>query len=230
MRKQHIMLVSGAAAVLAFGVWLGHTASSSPAAPTATSVTIPTPAPRVARATTPTLASRPVAPGLAIDLKDPDPKVRRAAIAEVSDPQLLLAASRDGNVDVAVAATEGLGTLYRDGRITAKELAERITDHALADKVRVTAMNGLGLVTSPEGASLLTELLSRGTDLDRRSAAILLVHQDPMTAVPALISALGDADEVVRGNAHESLHAFARGHDFGQDAAAWQRWWQSRAI
>jgi len=229
LAKQHVMLAGGAAAVLVFGVWLGHSASSSPAAPVATSVTIPAPAPRVARAATPALVSH-VTPGLAIDLDDPDPKVRRAAIAEVSDPQRLLAASRDGNVDVAVAATEGLGSLYRDGRITAKDLADRITDHALADKVRVTAMNGLGLVTSPDGAALLVELLARGTELDRRSAAILLVHQDPMTAVPALIRALGDADEVVRANAHESLHAFARGRDFGLDATAWQRWWQSRAI
>ena len=230
MMKRHVMLAGGAAAVLAFGVWLGHTASSSPATPVATSVTIPAPVPRApTRAATPALASH-VTPGLAIDLKDPDPKVRRAAIAEVSDPQLLLAASRDGNIDVAVAATEGLGSLYRDGRITAKDLADRITDRALADKVRVTAMNGLGLVSSPDGAALLVELLARGTELDRRSAAILLVHQDPMTAVPALIGALGDADEVVRGNAHESLHAFARGRDFGLDATAWQRWWQSRAI
>ena len=138
--------------------------------------------------------------------------------------------SVDGLRERSRAATEGLNTLYRDGRITAKDLSERITDHALADKVRVTAMNGLGLVTSPEGAALLTDLLSRGTELDRRSAAILLVHQDPMTAVPALIKALGDADEVARSNAHESLRAFARGRDFGQDAAAWLRWWQSRAI
>jgi hypothetical protein len=48
--------------------------------------------------------------------------------------------------------------------------------------------------------------------------------------VPALIGALADPDEVVRGNAHDSLHAFARGRDFGLDTAAWQRWWQSRAI
>jgi HEAT repeat protein len=91
-------------------------------------------------------------------------------------------------------------------------------------------MNGLALVTSPDAATVLVDLLAHGTEIDRRSAAILLVHQDPMISVPALIGALADADEVVRGNAHESLHAFARGRDFGQDAAAWQRWWQSRAI
>ena len=90
-------------------------------------------------------------------------------------------------------------------------------------------MNGIGLVASPDGATLLADLIAHGNEIDRRSAAILLVHQDPMTAVPALIGALADTDDVVRGNAHASLHAFARGRDFGQDAAAWQRWWQSRA-
>ena len=49
-----------------------------------------------------------------------------------------------------------------------------------------------------------------------------------MAAVPALIRALADADEYVRMNAVESLKHFARGRDFGQDAAAWLRWWQSR--
>jgi len=55
------------------------------------------------------------------------------------------------------------------------------------------------------------------------------VHQDPEVAVPALIDALADADEVVRANALEALRGRARGRDFGSDAGAWRAWWQSRS-
>lgn len=228
---QRRYLVVAAAAVLGFGVWLGHATTTTPAAAAAS---------EPARAVKPQLAMRaptlvhPTAPGLAQDLRDPDPKVRRAAVRELahsdaSDPVMLLAASRDGDLGVAVTATEGLDQLYRDGRISAKDLAERITDHQLAEKVRVTAMNGLGVIPSSEGAQLFQDLIVHGDTTDRRTAAILLQHQDPPAAVPSLIAALADRDEVVRSNAIESLRSFARGRDFGQDAAAWQRWWQSRA-
>jgi len=60
------------------------------------------------------------------------------------------------------------------------------------------------------------------------SAAILLVHQDPELAMPALIGALADTDELVRSNALDSLRARSRGRDFGTDAAAWRAWWQAR--
>jgi HEAT repeat protein len=218
------------AALLAFGLWLGHATSAAPATAAAATTA---PARAVARpARAPTLV-HPVAPDLAADLHDANPRVRRAAIVELahsdaSDPTTLLAASRDGDLGVAVAATEGLGTLYRDGRIAASDLAVRITDHALAEKVRVTAMNGLGVVASQDGAALFRDLIVRGDPTERRSAAILLQHQDAALAVPALIGALGDADEVVRADAAESLRHFARGRDFGQDAAAWSSWWQSR--
>jgi hypothetical protein len=120
--------------------------------------------------------------------------------------------------------------LYRDGRISAQDLAGRIADRNAPEKVRVAAINGLGLVPAHDGATVLADLLAHGDVVGRRSSAILLAHQDAQVAVPALIGALGDADEQVRSNAHESLHAFARGRDFGQDAGAWQRWWQSREI
>lgn len=228
---QRRYLFGAAAVVLGFGVWLGHATTPSASAPPAT---------EQARAVVPQAAMRaptlvhPAAPGLDQDLRDPDPKVRRAAVRELAhsdarDPLALLAASRDGDLGVAIAATEGLDELYRDGRITAKDLAERITDHQLAEKVRVTAMNGLGVIPSHEGAQLFQDLIAHGDTTDRRTAAILLQHQDPPAAVPSLITALGDRDEIVRSNAIESLRSFARGRDFGQDAAAWQRWWHARA-
>jgi HEAT repeat protein len=218
------------AAVVAFALWLGHATAAAPAAAAVASTT-PTPvAVRAARA--PAIVHT-VAPDLAADLHDANPRVRRAAIVELahsdaSDPATLLAASRDGDLGVAVAATEGLGVLYRDGQISAHDLATRVTDHALPEKVRVTAMNGLGVVASHDSAALFDDLIVRGDPTERRSAAILLAHQDAALAVPALISALADGDEVVRANAAESLRHFARGRDFGQDAAAWSRWWQSR--
>ncbi len=250
MMRRYALLAAVAAALLGSGLWLGHAVSSAPAAagpatgPSAASVAS-THALALGAAVPRLGAARPAparhfaelapgrAPGLAIDLHDADPKVRRAAVAELvdsgaSDPAPLLAASRDGDLGVAVTATEGLGALYRAGRLDARELAVRITDHQLAEKVRVTAMDELGVVASGDAATLLADLLAHGDATERRSAAILLQHQDAAAAVPALIAALGDADDVVRANAVESLRHFARGRDFGTDAVAWQRWWQSR--
>jgi HEAT repeat protein len=219
-----------AAALAGFALWLGHATSTAPAV---ASAAVAARAPTVLRAARAPAIVPPIAPDLATDLHDANPRVRRAAIVELahsgaSDPATLLAASRDADLGVAVAATEGLGTLYRDGRIDAHELAVRITDHALAEKVRVTAINALGIIPSHDGATLLQDLIVRGDPTERRSAAILLQHQDAALAVPALITALRDADDVVRADAAESLRHFARGRDFGQDAAAWSSWWQSR--
>jgi hypothetical protein len=229
MSAKFALLAVLGAAVVAFALYLGHATAATPAA----AVTPAPPAPSVAHATRAPAIVHTVAPDLAADLHDANPRVRRSAIVELahsdaSDPRTLLAASRDGDLGVAVAATEGLGTLYRDGRIDAKDLAVRITDHALPEKVRVTAMNGLGVVASHDGAALLQELVVRGDSTERRSAAILLQHQDAALAVPALIAALRDADDVVRADAAEALRHFGRGRDFGQDAAAWASWWQSR--
>lgn len=229
MTRFALLAVLGAALV-AFALYLGH---ATAAAPVPSAMAPAPPAPRAARAARRPSITHTVAPDLAADLHDANPRVRRAAIAELahsdaSDPATLLAASHDGDLGVAVAATEGLGTLYRDGQLSAHDLAVRVTDHALPEKVRVTAMNGLGVVASHDGAALFQDLIVHGDSTERRSAAILLSHQDAALAVPSLIAALGDGDDVVRANAAESLRRFARGRDFGQDAAAWSRWWQSR--
>lgn len=193
----------------------------------------PAPAPHTAEIAQPRVApALPAAsqvPGLAEDLKDPDPKIRRAAVREAEDAPSLLVASRDRDLEVAVMATEALGKLHAKGEVPVAEMIARATDHALDERVRVSALNGLGLVASPEAGQMLAELVHRGDTLERRSAAILLVHQDPAVAMPALIDALADADEVVRANALEALKARARGRDFGSDAGAWRSWWQSRS-
>ena len=245
--RRWLPIALAAAALIVAGVWLGRSTSapagspaSAPAAPMAGGPGGPgAPATRLAARTpggSPSLARRPAAPdpGLAADLSDADPKVRRAAVREIAadrgaDPALLLAASRDPDLEVGVTAVEALGKLHADGQVSAQELIARATDRKLDERVRISALNGLGLVPSPEAASLLVELASRGDVGERRTAAILLVHQDPSAAVPALIGLLGDADEYARSNALESLRARARGRDFGIDAGAWRAWWQARS-
>ncbi len=239
------MLAAGVIALVGFSIWLGRsTSATADAGPAAHAVAPATPqqvasahATRGITPATPELparASKPAIPGLAQDLADPDPRVRRAAVREAArdgdlDPAVMLAASRDRDLEVGIVATEALGKLHADGRIPAHELIARVTDRSVDERVRVSAINGLGLVASDEAGRFLADLVVRGEPTDRRSAAILLVHQDPELAVPALITALGDADEVVRGNAVEALRARSRGRDFGSDAAAWRAWWQTRA-
>ena len=162
-----------------------------------------------------------------------DPKIRRAATAEVArskepDPTILLAAARDPDADVSMLATSRLGKLYADGEVSTADMLARVRDKNQNPRVRVVAMNGLGMVPTPDAAKLLVELLATGDLTERRAAAVLLQHQDPALAIPALIDALGDADEYVRAAALDSLRVRSRGRDFGTDAAAWRAWWQSR--
>jgi hypothetical protein len=242
MRASAIAIGIGVAGLIGFGVWLGRSsstqtlpdlASAAPPEPTVPAPSKTTHA-RVA-AGSPTLAARftPPSPGLAADLVATDPKIRRAAVREVArssdvDPAVLLSASRDPDLEVGAIATEALGKLYADGRVPLAEMVARATDHALNERVRVSALDGLGLVENPDAAKVLVELLARGDVTERRSAAILLMHQALEVAVPALIGALGDADEYVRSNAVEALRSRSRGRDFGSDAAAWRAWWQAR--
>lgn len=240
MSGRAILLGLGTAALLGGGLWLGQSSSTtagSSAPPAAeirsAAITVPAPAPRAARA--PSLPVRtPVAtPGLAADLTATDPKVRRAAVREAAgdpdlDPALLLVASRDPDLEVGITATIALGKRYAEGDVPVAEMIARATDRGLHDRVRVSALNAIGLVASAEGAALLVDLVARGSTTDRASAAILLVHQDPELAIPALIGALGDSEEQVRANALESLRARSRGRDFGTDPASWRAWWQGR--
>jgi HEAT repeat protein len=229
------ILVLGIVALVGATAWIARATHEQPAA-VAT-------AQRGAAITPPGVAGRPpVLParglpsvrGLELDLRDPDPGVRRAAVRELvrdpgSDLQHLLTASRDRDLEVAIVATTALGTLYGRGELVAEELIARTTDHALDDRVRLAAINGLGVVASTEAARSLAELARRGDLLERRSAAILLVHQDPDLAVPALIDALADVDEVVTANALEALRTRSRGRDFGGDVPRWRAWWQVRS-
>ena len=236
MKRGPILLATGALALLGAGLWLGRTSSATAETPPVSAV-----APRTAASShnvtspAPTLAPNRTAPtrALAADVADGDPKIRRAAIKEVardpsSDPAALLAASRDPDLEVGVLATEGLARLHAAGNLPAGELIARAGDHALNERVRLAAMNGLAGAQTPESAAYLADTLARGDSFERMNAAILIGHQDLEVAMPALIRALGDGEERVRNNALETLRARSRGRDFGSDAGAWSAWWQSR--
>ena len=238
-RTGPILLAAGALGLVGFGVWIGRSSSSTSeaapahqveAAPRSAAIQRPA-APVSARA--PALKRAEPSRALAADLASGDPKIRRAAVREVArdrdaDPAALLAASRDPDIEVGILATEGLGRMHAAGTVPAAELITRAGDHALNERVRLTALNGLATTQSPESASFLADLLSRGDTFERVNAAILIGHQDLEIAVPALIRALGDSVEQVRNNAVDTLKTWSRGRDFGTDAAAWQAWWQSR--
>ena len=245
MRPRTIAIGALALALVGVGAWLldrsrsataSHASARSPV-PAATNevASSPRPSARV-RPPTPTLVrpTTPIAPGLEADLTDASARVRREAIRELAldrdaDPAALVRASRDPDPSVAALATDALGKLHAEGRVPAKEILANATNRSLDERVRAVAFNAVGVVPSAETAHALVDALARGSVFERRVAAVLLAHQDPEAVVSALIDALGDADEVVRDNALNSLRARSRGRDFGSDAAAWRAWWQSRS-
>jgi HEAT repeat protein len=245
MRTSVVALGIGIVGLVGFGVWLGRSASS-PSSTEVRAATEPAPAeatppqsPAATRArvpVAPALPARHVAssdPSLAADLRAADPQIRRAAVREVArtsdpDPSVMLAASRDADQEVAGVAMQALGPLYAAGQVPVKEMIARATDRTINERVRSRALDNLGAVENADAAGVLVDLLAKGDVLERRTAAAGLARQDMAIAVPALIRALGDADEYVRGNALEALKARSRGRDFGTDAGAWQAWWQSR--
>jgi HEAT repeat protein len=234
--KKHL-LIGGAIAVLGAGIWIGRATQSKAELPAPQAELMGTVADGVTRelaftAKPPVLQRAQVAPDLAADLKDPDPKVRsialRDALKDGASAEVFRTAVRDRDLAVGMAAANGLAKAHARGEITTQELVAIVTDKSLQEKVRVEAINGLA-APSADAARALVDLVHRGDTVEKRSAAILLMQQDSEVAVPALIDALGDSDERVRANAAEALRRKARGRDFGTDAGAWRAWWQSRS-
>lgn len=214
------------AALVGVAFWIGRRTDDVRAEPPVVPASAERAEARVAAPRLPTL-QRPVARGLAVDLVAADPKIRRAAVKETSDPKTLLTATRDVDPDVARTAIAALSKQYADGQLDATDMISVATDHSIPERTRLMAINGVAAVASPEGAAMMVKMLG-GTTLERRAASASLAGQDAEVAVPALIAALTDEDEYVRLQASDSLKLLSRGRDFGLDASAWRQWWQTR--
>ncbi len=82
----------------------------------------------------------------------------------------------------------------------------------------------------PEAVPVLIQALDDESPRVRKNAARSLgkiFWPKPLEAVPALIRLLGDEDEEVRFSAEVALKDIT-GQDFGQDADAWQAWWDAQ--
>lgn len=168
---------------------------------------------------------------LATDLKAADPKTRRSAVREAGrteDVQALLAATRDEDAGVARTAVGVLNKLYGGGKVAPSQMIALASDRSLDERTRGLVIQGVGAIKHVDSAAMLVRMLAGGNELERRAAATLLARQDPEIAVPALITALSDPDEMVRTAAVESLTTLSNGNAFGTDAGAWRAWWQAR--
>lgn len=213
-----VALGLAAATLIAFGGWLAWRARSAEPA-----VTAPAPPGSAVRPDTPRLPTTarskskpiplpdPIDPVVARDLADPDPRTRlarvSALVADGDNPAALLAASRDRDEAVSLAAMEGLGKLYAEGRVALADLVERYEDRSLSAKSRTAALEGIGLVASEDGARFLGSLGKRGDVDERRAAAILLGNQPREHAIAPLQELARDGDETVRINAKAALRA-----------------------
>jgi HEAT repeat protein len=95
--------------------------------------------------------------------------------------------------------------------------------------VRYCAASALGSIGpgAVDAVPALTLLLKDNNQLARHETISALGEIGPgaMQAVPALIQALGDEND--RYFASRAL-ADITGQDFGEDAAAWQQWWETQ--
>ena len=98
-----------------------------------------------------------------------------------------------------------------------------------ADTARSTAVHDLGRLVPEGGGPVLREVLRYDTYAAvRREAAKSLAAYPRLIAVPALIDGLADEMTDVRSAASRALEAIS-GETFGDDRAAWLKWWQMSA-
>jgi len=96
-----------------------------------------------------------------------------------------------------------------------------------ADTTRVTALRDVGLIVPEGGGPVLTEvLLHDGFAGARREAAKSLAKYPRPVSVPPLIDVLAYELVEVRNAAGRSLETIS-GQTFGDDRAAWVKWWQT---
>jgi hypothetical protein len=166
-----------------------------------------------------------------IEVRDDDPAVRAHSVlvlGRAKTPEAaaaLLETVRDPDPNVSTMSAMQLDEAYQAGLVSFEQMHTLATDLNLGPGAHFAAFAGLAKVADPRAAEFLLERLKNGTGEERRTAAGMLQHQGAAIAVPALIEALGDGEQWVRYNANEQLRALARGRDYGEDAAAWSRWW-----
>lgn len=96
-----------------------------------------------------------------------------------------------------------------------------------SDTTRVAALRDVGIVAPPGGAAVLKQvLLKDGFAGARREAAKSLAKYPRQEAVPPLIDVLAYELVEVRNAAARSLETIS-GFSYGDDRAAWVKWWQT---
>jgi hypothetical protein len=96
-----------------------------------------------------------------------------------------------------------------------------------SETTRVAALRDVGLVVPEGGGPVLREvLLHDGSASARREAAKSLAKYPRPVAVPPLIDVLAYELIEVRNAASRSLETIS-GQTFGDDRAAWVKWWQT---
>jgi len=163
-------------------------------------------------------------------LGDADANVRvyaAGALGEINkDPRafaVLITALGDTGAQVRWSAAGALGKL---GDIRAVgPLVVLLGDADIS--VRGSAARALGCLGDIRAVEPLIPLLGDADANVRWSAAAALwkINKDPR-AFPVLIAALEDANLYARRGAAQALRDIT-GQDFGEDAEAWQKWWDA---
>lgn len=98
---------------------------------------------------------------------------------------------------------------------------------ALVRSAAATSLGSYGAEAKP-ALDILIKMAQSETDASARQNAISTLGKMGGTAkpaVPALIQALSDSNATVKSNAKTALKSIT-GKDFGDDIAAWQKWWE----
>jgi hypothetical protein len=147
-------------------------------------------------------------------------------LAHLWGPQVLFHALEDETFWVREIATEALGEIGPEEGVVPALI------HALEDSsgdVAEAAAEALGEIgpKAAEAVPALIQALEDGRSAVRHDAASALGKIGPQAveAVPALIRALEDESRLVCISAAQALKGITR-QDFGEDAAAWQEWWE----
>ena len=112
------------------------------------------------------------------------------------------------------------------GKIGGPEARRLLLDLLREETLVLPALEGLISCADPEDGHALLDVLNRGPDEVRESAARLLGRIKYKPAVPALIELLHTPNAGLKSKAHEALRAIS-GEDLAPDPDAWRNWWDT---